>query len=569
MTSDRQPGRRAVLGGAVGAAATAAASTLLGGTASAAPAHRAQDPAHLARVPALWREFRANPYAHPQIPFVGRAGRAGGGSRFPRRPVVADVRDFGALPDGSADAAPAINRAVERAALLGGGTVRIPPGTYRVDDVVRVGHDNVVLRGAGSGRTTLLGTRSLQELIGRYGSRYGGNKSAWSWAGGMIWLSPADRYRSLTAAIRSAAWPFEGWTGNRRDEWRTLSPLGRPARQGDWHVTVADTSPFRRGDRVLLRLEDDAGHGLLRHMCGDIEGAAEYAWDDKTKLTSYVPYEWPCRIAEVEPRHRRLRLDRPLPLDARPEWRPQLTTLVRPLVGAGVEGLTLDFVETPQSEHLLDRGYNGVALQCAWDCWVDDVTVNNADNGFLLVAAKACTLRGTTVSGRGSHHPYCCREGSHDNLVDTFTIKQRTRPAPPNTQLHGINVEGLSSHNVWTRGVMEMGTFDTHRGLPFANVRTDITLDNVGQHGGDASAGPLYGARFTHWNVTVTNGRAGLVKIDGIAPRSATVAISTVSEFGQTDVPDFTGDLDTRADLYGRPGEVRPANLYDAQRSTG
>ncbi|GAB7110173.1 hypothetical protein JCM4814A_84880 [Streptomyces phaeofaciens JCM 4814] len=553
-----------MLGGALGAAVTAAGGTLFSGTAAAAPARHAG-----AQVPALWREFCSQPYTHPQIPFIGRSGYAGGSDRFPRSRVVADVRDFGALPDGSADAAPAINRAIERAGLLGGGTVRVPPGTYRIDGVIHIGHDDVVLRGAGSGRTTLLGTRSLQELIGRYGSRYGGNKSAWSWAGGMIWLSPADRFRTLTAAVRAADWPFEGWTGNKRDQWRTLSPLARPARQGDRHVVVADTAPFRPGDRVLLRLEDDTEHSLLRHMCGDVEGAADYVWSDKTKLTSYVPYEWPCRVVGVEPRHRRLRLDRPLPLDARPAWRPRLTTLVRPLVGAGVEGLTLDFVETPQSEHLLDKGYNGVALQCAWDCWVDDVRVNNADNGFLLVAAKACTLRRTTVSGRGGHHPYCCREGSHDNLVDTFTIERRTSPAPSNTQLHGINVEGLSSHNVWTRGRMEMGTFDTHRGLPFANVRTDITLDNVGQHGGDASAGPLYGARFTHWNVTVTNGRAGLVKIDEIAPRSATVAISEVREFGQIDVPDFAGDLNTAVELYGRPGQVWPANLYDAQRALG
>jgi hypothetical protein len=223
-------------------------------------------------------------------------------------------------------------------------------------------------------------------------------------------------------------------------------------------------------------------------------------------------------------------------------------------------------VETPQQQHLLDKGHNGVVLQCAYDCWVDDVTVRHVDNGFGLVAASACTLRRTRVAGRGSHHPYFCREGSHDNLIEEFTIEERTSPAPANTQLHGINVEGLSSYNVWSRGDMRMGTFDSHRGLPFANVRTDITLNNNGRHGGDASAGPLFGARFTHWNVRVTNGRAGLVKIDGLAPYSATVGIDEVREFDQIDVPDFTGDLHTRLELYGRPDAVRPRNLYEAQR---
>ncbi len=203
-------------------------------------------------------------------------------------------------------------------------------------------------------------------------------------------------------------------------------------------------------------------------------------------------------------------------------------------------------------------------------CWADDVTVRHVDNGFGLVAASACTLRRTRVAGRGSHHPYFCyfcREGSHDNLIENFTIEARTTPAPSGTQLHGINVEGLSSCDVRSRGDMRMGTFDSHRGLPFANVRTDITVDNNGRHGGDASAGPLFGARFTHWNVRVTNARAGMIRLDGPAPYSATVGLNEVREFDQIDVPDFTGDLRSRLELYGSTDAVHPPNRYEAQRA--
>ncbi|MGW3312340.1 glycosyl hydrolase family 28-related protein [Streptomyces sp. NPDC001073] len=537
--------RRALLGTATAVALGAAT-----GTARAATA---------AQVPPLWREFTRTPYTHPQIPYIGGAGAR----RHPRRPLVLDVRRYGAVADGVTDSAPAINRAIAAAGRAGGGTVLIPPGTFRIDDVIRVGHSGVVLRGAGSGRTKLYATRNLTELIGVYGSRYGGDKSSWSWAGGLIWLAPTARWDSLVAAIRAKAWPFEGWTGNKRDEWRQLTTV-EPARQGAWTVTVADPSPLRPGELVLLRLSDDSGHTLLEHMAGGGPGPEAYYWDDKTKLLSYVPYEWPVRVAHVH--GRKVTLERPLPLDLRPEWNPQLTTHVRELTGSGVEGLTLEAVETPQQPHLLDKGYNGVVLQCAYDCWVDDVTVRHVDNGFGLVAASACTLRRTTVAGRGSHHPYFCREGSHDNLVEDFTIEQRTVPAPANTQLHGINVEGLSSYNVWSRGDMRMGTFDSHRGLPFANVRTDITVNNDGRHGGDANAGPLFGARFTHWNIRVTNGRAGLMKLDQLAPYSATVGLNTVTEFDQIDVPDFTGDLHTRLELYGTTDVVRPRNLYEAQR---
>lgn len=183
---DREIDRRRLLGGALGAATAMTGASLLGATpatAHATPATAQQAAGHGTAAPptsALWREFRAAPYTHPQIPYVGRAGFRGGSADFPRHPVVADVRAYGAEPDGSADAAPAINRAIADAGRRGGGTVLVPPGTYRVDDVIRVGHDNVVLRGAGSGRTTLHATRHLTELIGPYGSRYGGNKSSWS-----------------------------------------------------------------------------------------------------------------------------------------------------------------------------------------------------------------------------------------------------------------------------------------------------------------------------------------------------------------------------------------------------
>ncbi|MFJ3441215.1 glycosyl hydrolase family 28-related protein [Streptomyces sp. NPDC086081] len=545
--------RRALLGSAAAVAAVAAAGSA---TAFAAPATSAQ-------VPQLWDEFTRDPYRHAQIPFVGRAGCGGGARRLPRRPVVADVRDFGAVADGRTDCAPAINRAIAAAGRAGGGTVTIPPGTFRIDGLVRLGHSHVVLRGAGSDRTTLYATKNLTELIGPYGSRYGGDKSSWSWAGGLIWLAPEARFASLTEAIRARSWPFEGWTGNRRDQWRTLTAL-EAARRGDRTVTVTDPAGLRPGALVLLRLSDDAGHTLLRHMAGDGPGAVAYTWSDKTKLLSYVPYEWPVRVTRVT--GRRVTLERPLPLDVRPEWDPRFTTHVPELTGAGVEGLTLEAVETPQRPHLLDAGHNGVVLQCAYDCWVDDVTVRHTDNGFGLVAASACTLRRTRVTGRGTHHPYFCREGSHDNLIEDFTIEERTTPAPAGTQLHGINVEGLSSYNVWSRGDMRMGTFDSHRGMPFANVRTDITVNNNGRHGGDASAGPLFGARFAHWNIRVTNGRAGLMKIDGLAPFSATVGINEVREFDQIDVPDFAGDLHSRLELYGTADVVRPRNLYEAQR---
>lgn len=285
-------------GGAVEQAAGAprAGAVVAAGAAAADQAAVARGPAAVAVQPAgLWAEFRAAPYAHPQIPYVALAGYQGGNPCFPRHPARANAVHYGARPDGSADSAPAINRALGEVGESGGGTVLLPPGTYRIDDVITLGWSNTTLRGAGSGATTLHATASLTDLIGPYGSRYGGDKSSWSWAGGLVWMCPADRYRALTDAIRTRLWPFEGWTGNSRDEFTELARITAETPQGGHSVSVDDPARLRPGDRVLVRYADDPGHGLLAHIAGDIEGAAAYDWSYKTKLLSYLLYEWPTR----------------------------------------------------------------------------------------------------------------------------------------------------------------------------------------------------------------------------------------------------------------------------------
>ncbi|WP_329120660.1 glycosyl hydrolase family 28-related protein [Streptomyces sp. NBC_01465] len=540
--------------------------SLLATSAAVAAAATAAIPAQAAEPTALWPEFRRNPYNHPQIPFVGTAGYSFGSRTRPHHAVRADVTDFGALPDGSADAAPAINAAIEYVGAKGGGAVQVPPGTYRIDDVIRIGYDNVVLRGAGSSHTTFYATHSLEEAIGINRSRYGNSpNSAWSWSGGMVWICPKERYEALTTAIKAHDWPFEGWTGNDADEAKTLTEVTAPAARGDFTLDVADARHLHPGDRVMLQLDDDADHTLLAAMSGDVPGTADYVWSDKTKLLSYAPFNWPVRIAKV--RHNRITLAQPLPLPVRAAWNPRISNVPHLIANSGVEGITIELIKTIRPAHLQDKGYNALAIQCAWDCWADDIHAVNADNGFLYVSAKNCTMSRTRNSGRGSHHSYACREQSHDNVFEDFTLDAFTEPPTPGSGHHGINVEGLSCGNVWSRGHMDAGTFDSHRGLPFGNVRTEITVFNDGAHGGSADAGPLYGARFTHWNVTVTNGRAGCIKIDDIAPCSATVAISTVSPFGQIDKPDFKGALNSRLELYGTPEAAVPRNLYEAQRA--
>ncbi|MFD3620625.1 glycosyl hydrolase family 28-related protein [Streptomyces sp. NPDC058676] len=486
-----------------------------------------------------WQEFLADPLQHPVIPYVALAGYRLGRD-IPRPAPRFDVTDYGARGDGRHDDTAAINAAVFAAGRAGGGCVAIPPGRYVLSDVIRVCHDDVVLRGAGSSLTILTWRRPLQDLLGVSKSRFGGDSSAWSWSGGLIWVCGAARLRRVLAGISAGDWPREGWLDRGEAAQHHLAAVSAPARRGDSVLTVDSTRCLRPDQRVILLWSAGERHSLLRHIAGDVEGAHSYPWEEKRKLLSYLPYAWPVQIERVEDGHILLR--QPLPLDIREEWRVRLVTPDDPITGVGVEGMTISLPQGRMERHLQDRGYNGIAFQCAWDCWCSDVVFDGGENGLILVSSKSVTAREVTVSGVNRHHSFACREQSHDNLFTRFQILLGDE-AGSGPFHHGINVEALSSGNVWSKGRMAAGTFDSHRGLPFGNVRTDIEVCNDGWMSGSGDAGPRYGARFAHWNITVTNGRAKGMKIDNMAPRSLTAGVSGADADTTPEDPDYSGDI--------------------------
>ncbi len=144
-------------------------------------------------------------------------------------------------------------------------------------------------------------------------------------------------------------------------------------------------------------------------------------------------------------------------------------------------------------------------------------------------------------------------------------------PVAEGAYLHGICVENMSSGNVWRRGNMHTGTFDNHRGLPFENLRTAITLVNKdGVPGGAFDAGPQCGARSVHWGIEVTTDNHMCMEITDVAPRSLTAGITGLSEPGSMlrGVPSnshFEGDLHSERMAFGVDLGAN-ADLLDLQR---
>lgn len=543
-----------LLGAAVAVPALAVTATT---TATATAAAATGDDASAA----LLEQWAQAPGAHPLVPDISRAGYRLGARPPHGGRVVAKVTDFGARADGVTDCAAAFNAAVRSAGESGGGTVLVPQGTYLLSSPVFMHWSNVVLRGDGRDSTILHFTRSLDDGYRR--ARQSNDNSRWSWTGGQIWFISQER-RALSESEDFAG--TESWLLG-----ETLAEVSTAVR-GERTLMVSDTSKLRAGDMIVLESDNPPDATLLQNLAGDIPGARVYDWPRRApQLTTgsggqYIQYDklrWPVRVEEVLDT-RLVRLAQPLRYDLRPGWPTRIRAIGPTVHDSGVEQLTVRNELVAMTAHNKHPGSNGVCFQAVHDCWAREVRVENCDLGFGFTTAKSNTLSRVAVGGRSAHHSFACRMQSHDNLVDEFEIEKFTVPVPSGAVHHGLNLEGLSSGNVWRRGTMAEGTFDTHRAMPFANVRTNITLVNNGRVGGSQASGPLFGARIAHWNVVITGGSPYAITVGDVAPRSVTVGIQGVSSTVSELTRDFTGDLENLVADHG----VRPSvtDLYAAQR---
>ncbi|MDZ5441659.1 glycosyl hydrolase family 28-related protein [Micromonospora sp. 4G57] len=507
----------------------------------------------------LLEQWRAAHGCHPLVPDVSAAGYRLG-ERPPTPSVVTKVTDFGARPDGT-DCTAAFNAAVRQAGEHGGGVVLVPPGTYTLSGPVWMHWSGVVLRGVGRDSTVLHFARTLDD--GYRPNRQSNGNSRWSWTGGQIWfVSPERRARSEAEDYAGT----EGWLlGD------VLAEVGAASR-GQRTLVVSGTSRLTPGDMVVLECQNPPDAGLLKHLAGDVPGTRDYDWPRGApqlvtgsggQYVQYATLQWPVRVEAVLG-ERLVRLAQPLKYDLRPGWPARLRAIGPTVRDAGVEHLTVRNELVPQTAHNRHPGSNGVCFQAVHDCWARDVRVENCDLGFGLTSAKSITITDVTVGGRAAHHSFACRMQSNDNLVEDFEIERFSVPVPSGAIHHGLNLEGLSAGNVYRRGRMAEGTFDTHRALPFENARTDITLENNGRVGGSAASGPLFGARMAHWNVRITNGRPYAVTIADVAPRSVTVGVQGVEDTSSGLSRDFSGDLESLLADHGSAPSV--ADLYAAQR---
>ncbi len=468
---------------------------------------------------ALWGKSGENWSSQSRLPDFSQAGYHNGEEPIPDVPVVLNVRDYGAVGDGTTDDTDAFRQAIDAAEK---GAVLVPAGRYVITGTLKIQKSDVVLRGEGPDKTVLFMPKSLQQL------------------------HPSDGYKAL--GVAKLKYSFGGAFIEVRgtDGLVEIGAINRSANRGDRSVVCTKGGSLNVGDWVQLKMALDADLGRYLH------GGQDAGEDTLSRPRSI---EWVARIEAVD--GERVTFDRPLRLDVRTGWSPVLYHYRPTVKEVGIENLTFEFSGVEKKKHLLEEGFNAIQFSDVYNCWVRNARFVDADMGFKVRGARFCqgenlVFAESKRTGKTGHHAIWAVGHSQECLFQDFRVET--------TYVHDLTVEGFAHGNVFRNGMGRSINLDHHRNGPYENLFTNLDVGDPSRlwnSSGRGDRGPHSGARTTAWNLRHRGGDVG-------APRKPE------RMFPQMNIVGVTG-YEKRTDAEGQWVEpldgngVKPEDLYEAQ----
>lgn len=411
-----------------------------------------------------------------RLPDFSYAGYAAGEQEIPTVKIVSDLKkDFGAKGDGTSDDSDALALAVKKSPP---GAILIPAGTYRIEREIKINRSGVILRGEGTGKSILFFSKSLTDLKGNRHNPSNEDASEWSFGPGMLVFKGDD--------------PI--------DESTLLVPITGDLKRGDKNVSIAHEVTISPGEWIRI-VESDPKTGpkagsLVKFFLRDlmIPGPELIGTKNIVRFLSRV----------TRNKNGILTLERPLPVDVRAEWAPQVHRFAPYVQNVGIENLTIVFPPTRYPGHFKELGYNGITFSETAQCWVRNVEILNADFALEFRSTNFCTADNVVLaadpmrSGErnwSGHHGFEINHGT-ENLIQNFEVKTRF--------VHDVSYEWYSLHTVVSHGTGVDMNLDFHRESPYENLATDLDLGEGTRpfaSGGDKSRGPHTAAYATFWNL--------------------------------------------------------------------
>lgn len=467
----------------------------------------------------LWGKAGERWSPESRLPDFSLAGYHRGERPIPDVAVTSNVKDFGAVGDGVADDTRAFEKAIE---ATDAGAILVPAGRYVITATLKIRKPNIVIRGEGPDRTVLYIPKSLQQLL------------------------PSDGYtaQGVLKLKYSFGGAFIEVRGN--DGLQKVGDLTARSSRGASVLVCENASDLASGDWVQLRQKLDADLGRHVH-------AGQDAGEDTLARPRTI--EWVARVVEVD--GDRVTVDRPLRLDARPEWGATLHRYRPTVEEVGIENLAFEFAGVPKKKHLLEEGFNALQFGDVFNCWVRNVLFIDADMGLKVGGARHFQAEDLVFAeskrtGMTGHHAIWAVSHSQECLFQRFRVET--------TYIHDLTVEGFAHGNVFRDGSGRSINLDHHRNGPYENLFTNLDVGNpkrLWRSSGRGDRGPHSGARTTAWSLRHSGG----VVDEPNRPKRMFPMINIIGVAGY--------EVEKSADgpWVEAPDGVLPLDLYRAQRA--
>ena len=155
-----------------------------------------------------------------------------------------NVKDFGAVGDGTTDDTAAIQAAINY--IAGNAVVLFPRGTYKITDTLTIGNDRMNLVGAGIGATKILMAPAAHDKIAFYFTRGASLQTGCSLRGFTV--------TSTDSTYRKTALKVDDQSNFRLDDFEVTGTTGSPA-VGLWDSTNVSKGIHLRG-RDMIRVRN-------------------------------------------------------------------------------------------------------------------------------------------------------------------------------------------------------------------------------------------------------------------------------------------------------------------------
>ncbi len=444
------------------------------------------------------------------IPDFSYAGYHNGNKQIPNfTGTIVNAVDYNVVANDGLDDTKAMQHAISEVSKLKGPvTLLLPPGTIIISGIIYIERNNFILSGAGTGQhgteiycpRPLMYTndpedlKELREYLIEFDKRQREKEnnidlpfSQFAWSGGFIWTRvPGERVKPY---LKKYERPYE-----------VLAKVSE-GKRGGFTLSIFESQHLNVGDVVELQLFNKQGEEaqIIKELY-------------KNQLTRIGSHHW--NFPELPLVRQQIKvlaisegiatISSPLTIDVKPVFEAQLVRW-KHLKEIGIQDFSIRFPKSPRIAHHVEPGFNGIYLTRAYNSWVKNIIIENADSGILTENIANVTIEDVVTKGENTAHYTVAMSGTYNVLARGIKVY--------NKAVHPLSFNTLATKcvylncEVFVDPILDQHSGANHQNL-FDNTTVHITPDKEMSYplfkgGGAGYWKPSHGAFSTFWNTKV------------------------------------------------------------------